>query len=150
MTTDPVERLADLLDQHDLAALCLRYATALDTRDWDLLATCFTPDAVAHYDGMPSCEGYRAIETLCRDALSPLDRSQHLIGNVVATVDGDRAVVSCYLQAQHVRSGVEGGENYIIAGRHTDEALRTGEGWRVVRRRLETWWTSGNPAVVGG
>lgn len=103
---------------------------------------------MADYEVMPTCEGYPAIETLCRGALSPLDRSQHLI-DVAARVDGDRATLSCYLQAQHMKSGVEGGDTFIIAGRYTDTAVRTGEGWRLRRRHLVTWWTSDNPAVVG-
>ncbi|WP_433630323.1 nuclear transport factor 2 family protein [Nocardia sp. CA-120079] len=29
------------------------YARAIDTRDWDLFRTLFTPDVVAEYPGMP-------------------------------------------------------------------------------------------------
>ncbi len=142
------ERLAQLLDERELVGLCHRYATALDTRDWSMLSTCFTADA--DYEGMPACQGYPAIERLCREALGPLTQTQHLIGNVVVTLDGDQAGVSCYLQAQHVKAGIDGGENFLIAGRYTDEAVRTDDGWRIGHRRLRTWWTAGNPAVAGG
>ena len=30
-----------LLDRAEIIDVCVRYATALDSRQWDLLATCF-------------------------------------------------------------------------------------------------------------
>ena len=84
----------------------------------------------------------------CRAALEPLDASQHLLGNHVVTVDGDEARSQCYLQAQHVRSGTPGGDNYIIAGTYTDELRRGTDGWKIARRRLTVTWTSGNPTVL--
>jgi 3-phenylpropionate/cinnamic acid dioxygenase small subunit len=139
----------ELLDERDITRLCYRYAAALDDRDWELLRSCFVPDAVAEYEGMERCEGYESIRDLCRTALTPLTRSHHLIGNVYPVVDGDRGTAQCYLQAQHVKAGTPGGDTFVIAGRYSDELVRTPEGWRIARRRLEIWWTGGNPAVVG-
>ena len=142
--------LQALLDESGIREVCTRYATALDSRDWDLLRTCFTKDAVTVYDGIGECSGYDAIEELCRQALAPLTRTQHLLGNFSSDVKGDSATAQCYLQAQHVREGTEGGETYIIAGRYTDRLTRSPDGdWQIHWRRLETWWTGGNPAVVG-
>jgi ketosteroid isomerase-like protein len=145
--------LTDLLDKQAITETCYRYAIVLDNRDWTALATVFTPDAEAYYLDMPPCIGYQAIEDTCRTALSVLDASQHLIGNVTVTLDGDdpdSADCLCYLQAQHVKTGTEGGDNFIIAGRYLDRFVRTADGWRIKQRRLEGVWTDGNPAVVGG
>ncbi len=142
--------LQRLLDEHEITRLCYRYGTALDGRDWPALRTCFTDDAVTEYEGLGQFEGYPAIEGVCQAALGPLDRSQHLIGNVVVDVDGDTATAQCYLHAQHVRSGTPGGDLYLLAGRYSDRIARTPDGWRFTHRRLETWWVDGNPAVVGG
>jgi ketosteroid isomerase-like protein len=137
-----------LLDERDIVAVCVRYATALDTKDWALLRTCFTPDAVTDYGEHGGCNGYEEIETLVRAAIGRMARTQHLLGNFAVTVDGDEARAECYLQAQHVRPEVEGGPNFIIAGRYLDKLVRTTEGWRIAHRTLETWWTEGNAAVV--
>ena len=142
--------LQRLLDERDITQLCYRYGTALDTRDWPLLRTCFTEDAVTEYEGLGAFEGYPAIEQVCQGALGSLDRSHHLIGNVQVEVDGDAATAQCYLHAQHVKAGTPGGDLHVIAGRYTDQVTRTPDGWRFTRRRLETWWTDGNPAVIGG
>jgi 3-phenylpropionate/cinnamic acid dioxygenase small subunit len=139
-----------LLAKQQITEICYRYGINLDNREWSKLRECFTEDAVADYLDMPSCQGYQAIEDTCREALSPLTGSQHLISNVVVTLDGDEADSVCYLQAQHVKSGTPGGDTFIIAGRYLDRLVRAPEGWRIKHRRLEGIWTDGNPAVVGG
>ncbi len=137
-----------LLDRQEVVDVAVRYATALDTRDWDLLRTCFLSDATAVYEGLGECDGYAAIEDVCRTALTPLDASQHLVSNFAVTIDGDHATHSCYLQAQHVRRGAPGGPNFIMAGRYSDDLVRTEAGWRVRRREFSVLWTDGNPSVM--
>jgi ketosteroid isomerase-like protein len=139
-----------LQDKYEITEVCYRYGINIDNKEWSKLHECFTDDAVADYLDMPRCEGYQAIEDTCRVALSPLSASQHLISNVLVTLDGDEATSVCYLQAQHVRTGTPGGDNFIIAGRYLDRLVRTPDGWRIKHRRLEGIWTDGNPAVVGG
>jgi SnoaL-like domain len=144
--------LSDLLDKQAITEACYRYGIVLDGRDWSSLSTVFTQDAEAYYLDMPACIGYQAIEDTCRTSLSVLDASQHLIGNVVVSLDGndpDSAECICYLQAQHVKAGTAGGDLFIIAGRYLDRFVRTADGWRIKRRSLEAIWTDGNPAVVG-
>lgn len=138
-----------LVDHRGVEEVLLRYASSLDDRDWDRLRTCFLPEARAEYEGIGGCDGYEAIEAVCRAALEPLHASQHLVSNIEATVDGDRATARCYFQAQHVRRGVPGGDNYVIAGRYDDVLVRHKGSWRIARRELHVIWTEGNPAVVG-
>src|SRR5687768_1695537 len=98
--------LREMLDVQRITQVCYRYGLALDTRNWPLLATCFEGDAVAAYPGIGNeIAGYDAIEEACRNALTPLTRSQHLISNVLPVVKGAEADVTTYLQAQHVREG---------------------------------------------
>jgi 3-phenylpropionate/cinnamic acid dioxygenase small subunit len=137
-----------LRDKQAIAAVCYRYAFALDARDWAALRTCFTADATAYYRDLNATHGYPAIETRIRSALAPLSSTQHLIGNVLVALAGDEADSVCYLQAQHVRPGTDGGDTFIIAGRYLDRFVRTPDGWQIAQRRLETFWTEGNPAVT--
>jgi 3-phenylpropionate/cinnamic acid dioxygenase small subunit len=142
--------LQALQDKQEITEICYRYGLALDTRDWAALAGLFTPDADAYYMDMPPARGYQAIEDTCRTALAPMSATQHLISNVVVRLDGDRAESTCYLQAQHVKPGTPGGDNFIIAGRYDDQLVRTPQGWRIRERRLQAMWTDGNPAVARG
>jgi ketosteroid isomerase-like protein len=140
--------LQRLLDERAIIDVCIRYATAIDDRDWDRLRSCFTPDAVGIYHADRQLDGRAAIEEAIRTAVTPLDRTQHLVGTFVVDLTGDEATSRCQLHAQHVRAGVPGGEQYVIAGCYRDRFTRTADGWRIRERRLDRWWTAGNPAVT--
>ena len=136
-----------LADRQEIAELCARYATALDARDWGLLESCFAPAPVFVHPG-GRLEGFAAILQRTRAALAPLTATQHLLGTMVAEVDGDTARSVCYFQAQHVRAGTPGGERYIIAGRYADTLTRTAGGWKITERVQAYLWRDGNRAVV--
>lgn len=143
-TPDPVEERQAVVD------VCIRYALALDTRDWTMLRSCFSEDAVADYEGRDRANGYEQIEATCRRALEPLRVSQHLLGNHLVTVHGEIAESSCYFQAQHVRDGIPGDPTLTVAGRYDDRLVRTPDGWKIAHRRLSVMWTKGNYAVLEG
>jgi 3-phenylpropionate/cinnamic acid dioxygenase small subunit len=136
-----------LIDRQEIADLCVRYTFALDTKDWALFESCFT-DAPAFVHPGGRLEGFEAILARSRGALESLDSSQHLLGNVVAEVDGDTARATSYFQAQHVRIGTPGGETYIVAGSYTDTLARTPAGWKIAERVQVYLWRDGNRAVI--
>jgi len=145
---DPdAEAARRLADRQEIADLCVRYTTALDTRDWVLLESCFAAAPVFVHPG-GQLEGFPAILDRTRTALALLTATQHLLGTMVAEVDGDRARSVCYFQAQHVRAGTTGGETYIIAGRYADTLARTAGGWKITERIQTYLWRDGNRAVV--
>jgi ketosteroid isomerase-like protein len=143
---DP-DTLQLLSDRQEIAELCARYTAALDSLDWALLRSCFA-DAPAFVHPGGRLDGWDEILARTSAALTPLDRTQHLLGNIVVSVDGDRARSSCYFHAQHVRTGTPGGDLYVIAGRYEDTLHRTDGGWRIVERVQTYQWRSGNRAVV--
>jgi ketosteroid isomerase-like protein len=140
--------LQRLLDERSIVDVCIRYATAIDDRDWARLRSCFLLDAVGVYHADRTLHGADEIVETIRTAVTPLSRTQHLVGTFVVDVQGDEATSSCHLHAQHVRTGVPGGEKYVIAGRYADRFARTQDGWRIRERRLDRWWTAGNAAVT--
>jgi hypothetical protein len=143
-STDAVRQL---LDRQEIAELCARYTAALDTVDWAMLRSCFADEpAFVHPGGR--LDGWDEILARTSAALTPLTRTQHLLGNIVVSVHGDQATSSCYFHAQHVRTGTPGGELYVIAGRYDDTLRRTDAGWRIVERVQTYQWRSGNRAVV--
>jgi hypothetical protein len=119
--------------------LQVRYAVALDHRDWELLRTVFTPDCEVQYSGAPLLEGFEAVWPFCQRALARYRQTQHLLGDHVIDIDGDRATGSCYLQAIHVDAPEHGTQVYTFYGRYTDEYVRSADGWRIAKRRLENW-----------
>jgi hypothetical protein len=144
MDTD-LQRLVDEAAIRDTAA---RYCWALDTLDRPALETVFLPDATAKLGSDVLLEGIDAIWGRIHAALGNLTVSQHLIGSQLVEVTGDTATQRCYLHAQHVREGTEGGSQYIVAGTYIDRLERTPDGWRIRHRDLTVQWTSGNVRVV--
>lgn len=144
----PDPQLAQLIDHHEISKVLIRYAHALDARDWELLGSCFATDGVTDYGDLGGInDGREQIVGLCRDALSGLDASQHLIGSVAIELNGDEASAVCYLQAQHVFKGAEGGDNFLVGGTYRDRLVRAPEGWLIAHRTLQASWVQGNPAV---
>jgi len=140
-------RWAAVCDRQEIAEVLVRYVLSQDHHDWDTFASCFTPDAVfVHPKGQ--LEGIEAITARSRGALEPLTASQHLLGSVLVTLDGDEADAVSYFHAQHVRTGAPGGDLFVIAGTYRDRLVRTPDGWRIRRRVQEYSWRSGNPAVI--
>lgn len=140
---------SDLRDRLAIQDVLVRYGTSLDDQDWPRFATCFVPDAVANYGGLGEHTGRDKIQSLCEQALAPLDGSQHFISNFEIEIHGDRAKSRCYLMAQHMKKSAPGGPHFLLAGTYRDELIRTDEGWRITRRELVTTWTEGNPLVIG-
>jgi hypothetical protein len=141
-------RIGELADQLAITDVLYQYATALDTRDWNLLRACFTADGVADYLEFGGVnEGRDAIVELCGGVLSGLDASQHLIANPRVVLDGDRATASCYFQAQHFLASPAGGNTYLVGGRYDDRLRRTDEGWQIEHRTLHCSWQDGNAGV---
>lgn len=148
-TAAPLERrLGELEDRLAITDVLYQYATAIDTRDWDLLRICFTSDGVADFLEFGGVnEGRDAIVALCGGVLSGLDSSQHLIGNPRISLDGDRATSTCYFQAQHFLTSPAGGNTYLVGGRYADRHRRTEEGWQIEHRTLHGDWQDGNAGV---
>mgnify|MGYP002621366379 CR=1 FL=1 len=136
-------------DRLDIADVLARYCIALDSRDWGLLDQVFTPDATAHYGRAGRPSGLPAIVAVVRSSLERLDASQHFIGTSLVEPDGEgEARGRTYLIAQHVRDGLPGGSQFVVAGTYVDRFVRTPRGWRIRERRLVETWTRGNPAVL--
>ncbi|MGA1569350.1 MAG: nuclear transport factor 2 family protein [Ilumatobacteraceae bacterium] len=134
-------------DEASIIRLTHDYCWALDSGDYEALRQVFTPDCTARLGGNQS----NVDEVIARvsAALGPLDDSQHMVSThqIRRWVDGT-VTGRCYLHAQHIRTGVAGGDQYIVAGRYEDRYVRTDEGWRIAERELVVMWTAGNRDVV--
>ena len=127
----------DWLAIHDLL---LRYARALDSRDWSLLRTCFHPEARARY-GESELIGPQAISDYCERALARYRITQHLLAAPYIVVDGDSATARTSLQATHVEARPEGESLYVVAGTYHDKIVSERGEWRLSERWLEAVWT---------
>jgi hypothetical protein len=134
-------------DRSDIIDLAVRYTWALDTKAVEELRDVFTADATATLRGV-ECVGVDEIIARIGGAILRLDRTQHLVGNHLVTVDGDTGTHRCHLQGQHVLNGCDGGDNFLVGGYYDDRVVRTADGWRIAHRTMQQTWTDGNPDVI--
>ena len=146
MSGSDIQRLNDHCAIRDLA---VRYCTAVDRRDWDLLADVFLPEATVCLPESVVLTGSEEIVSRYRRGISRFDATHHMVTNHAIELGGDSARHTCLLHAQHVRHDAPGGPNFVIGGRYTDQLVRTRRGWRIGRRQLDYIWTEGNPRVMG-
>jgi len=138
-----------LEDERAIIDGTVRYCWAIDGRNWDELADVFTDDALVKFGVAAPVRGLSEIQSFIARVLTPLDASQHMVTNHRVERDDEGVRSRCYFQAQHVRRGVDGGANYIVAGIYRDVWSESPVGWRIRSRELEVLWTEGNVAVIG-
>lgn len=125
-----------LTTQQEIESVLLRYATALDERNWPDLANVFTPDAVADYQKIGRFEGLESVTGIVSDFLGKCGPTQHMITNVRIDVDDDHAKSRCYLQAIHAGKGSHATQTMTVWGEYSDRLQRRPEGWRIEYRTL--------------
>ncbi len=135
----------DIATFYEVVQLACRYSTAYDTKDWDLLRSCYVPDGRLTM-GDTEIVGYETIERGSRSVFERVS-TQHMVSNHQVTPAGHDLVHTCYLHAQHWFIE-EPDRQFTIGGRYTDEVVATDTGWRFRHRRIDTMWTAGDPSVL--
>ena len=140
-----------LRDEAAIRSVMVRYALGLDQRDFDTVASCFTPDARASYSGVTLEPGVQPIIDHIH-GLVHLHASTHLLGQSAITFYGDVAhvvtpAIACLADAR----GGDGG-TVRIRGLVYDDDLVVHDGqWKISRREHRaTWMTEGAFLDPGG
>jgi hypothetical protein len=134
-----------------IAAVLVRYATAIDTKDWPLLRTCFHASCTfAGRGGTLRLDGAAAVVAYMEAAHERIDGSLHRLSNIDIEVDGDgvSAKATSYLDALIVHRGHPAGPTFQLAAIYRDRlALDDGE-WRIGRRDVTSLWSTGSPEIL--
>ena len=145
MTTEVPVRIADRLEIDDLLT---RYTVAIDTKDWDLLATCFTPDAHIDYRASGGAEGtYPDVAAWLAETLAAFPMTQHFCTNRTVTLSADAATVRSYFYNPMGFPDADGQKLMFIGGYYNDRMVRTSDGWRIAERVEEMAWIDTRPAT---
>ena len=136
----------EIADRIEIDDLITRYATAVDTKDWDLYRTVFTDDAVIDYTSAGGIRGSlgEVVEWLSH-ALKLFPMTQHLITNRHVVLEGDTATGRSYYYNPLGRPDGTGGMQLLFfGGYYNDRFRRTADGWRIAERVEETAWVEGS------
>jgi 3-phenylpropionate/cinnamic acid dioxygenase small subunit len=124
-----------LLDRIAIDDLLTRYATAVDTRDWDLWESCFSPDATIDYTAFGGIAGsVRTVRAWLAEVMPRFEMSQHLVVNREVTIEGDTARSRAAFFNPMALATPEGRVLFFDGGYYLDRLVRTPAGWRIYER----------------
>ncbi|MCC6381284.1 MAG: nuclear transport factor 2 family protein [Dehalococcoidia bacterium] len=127
---------AEIADRLAVQDVMIRYATSVDARDMERYASCFTKDVAVSGFGPGPMHGREAFLAYVTEALQRFKATQHLLGNQVVELQGDRATLRTYVQATHVLAAQPDTTLTLWATYH-DELVRHDGEWRICEHRLE-------------
>jgi SnoaL-like protein len=154
VTPDLDSRIRQLEDRVQISEQVIKYAMGVDRRDWAMFADCFTDLVYADFSGggIPAATVSRAdLVARVSAALDGFTATQHISPNHVIefeSSDPDRAICYSYMYAQHLLTGSDNGEFYLLRGSYTNHMVRTAGGWRIERIIQHRSWEYGNTSAV--
>lgn len=123
------------------AELVYKLARGLDRCDDALLRSVFHDDATDDHGGFKGSASDFVGWAL--GLLAKMERTQHLIGNILVEVEGDRAVGEAYFVANHDMLGADGrAVRMIAAGRYLDRFERRDGVWKIAHRHAVYDWNA--------
>jgi hypothetical protein len=128
--------LEEVAARLEIQALLTRYTIAIDTHDWELLDTVFTPDAWIDYESSGGIKGpYPEVRRWLGEVLPLLPQKQHLIAAPHLAFNGDRAHARTHVHNPNAFPQPDGSSLYMIVDAHyDDELVWTDAGWRIAKR----------------
>jgi len=131
----------------------LRFAYALDSKNWSLLRDCLTEQIDTDYTALRGESRHISsrddfIEKRIKD-IGKL-RTQHIITNQLATLHTDHAeCTSCFLIHRVDPACEEGDNTFDTAGHYLHGLVQTNHGWRIERIHQTVLWNRGNREIHG-
>ncbi len=138
--------LQEMLDHYAIEKVLIRYARALDEKDFDALDDCFTPDAQIDYSAAGGIKGaYPEIKAWLAQVLVGMPEMQHFTTNVQIAFKGDDAIGKSYtLNVNGMRDKSGDLKHMIVGAEYIDSYRRTPKGWRITNRREERFCAFGH------
>ena len=128
--------MSEIEDRLAVGDVIIKYADCVDQQDYDRFASCFTDDIVVSGFTPEPISGLATYVPWVRTARGRYGRTQHMIGNIQVTLDGDRARMRSYVQATHE---VPGDPDHLLTlwAAYVDDLVRTPAGWKISKHHIE-------------
>jgi hypothetical protein len=137
-----------LAARQEIADVILRYARGIDRLDFDLVRSCYHPDA---YDDHGNIKG--DVDTFiagARKFLQTCDATMHFMGNMLIEIDGDRARAETYAVAYHRFTVADGsGKDDVWGIRYVDRFEQRAGAWKIAYRVVAQEWRRVDPIPAG-
>lgn len=120
-------------DRDAITAVLVRYARAVDTRDWTLFRSCFTNDVVADYSDIGSWVGIDALTKFMVEGHLGMGPTLHRLTNFEIEIEGERAHALTYVHAVTVLAS-HADDWFDTVGSYEDQLIREADDWRIASR----------------
>jgi hypothetical protein len=129
------QALQRLLEEEEIKRVHLRYCRGVDRMDWELVRSCYHPDATDdHGDYVGGIDGFIAYGEA---NLPRFTSTNHCVCNQLVEVQGDVAFAEHYAIAYHRLPAGDGEpeRDWIANVRYVDRFERRNGEWRIAKRR---------------
>jgi hypothetical protein len=131
-----------LYERMHISGLLLRFARALDTKNWPAYINLYDDDGVLV---LPWKTVIRSeLASTLSTTLSGFQATHHISSNHVIDIDGDCARSNSYMQAVHVLKSGDTTTKWTAGGWYDNEYRKTAAGWKFTRVKLSVLWESGS------
>ena len=137
-----------LLAEREIYRKLVRFARAMDDRQWDLIADLAVADLTANF-GIGELNGRDAVIANMRSFLDDCGTTQHILGNVLIYINGDRASSQCYVSDMHLSSDKDSDLSFRTLGDYHDEWQKIEDAWFMTRRVKHNRALMGSIEVLG-
>lgn len=146
---DP-EAFQRVLDRQEITDTLYRYASTIDTSDYDGLRRLFADDAEAQYGDRDWMAGADTIVGWIADHGRDMAWHHHLLSVYHVDIDGDMASTLTY-HTSHQVALADPDTVRVIVARYHDRLRRDDGGWKITRKVMEVLWRETRHAaqVVG-
>lgn len=136
--------LEELLAKQAITEVLHRYCRGMDRRDWELVRSCYHPDA---HDDHAIYRGEREglLEFFREFVTTRCSATKHSVSNILITVTGDTAWAESYVHAWHGMLPEPGAEDappkeLSVGARNVDRLERRNGEWRLANRIVVFDW----------
>jgi hypothetical protein len=125
-----------LVDQAAIRDVHLRYCRGVDRRDWELVRSCYHPDATDCHG--PYNGGVEGFVVWAEEVCETIEITHHLTGNQLVEIDGDIAWHEAYTTAFHrfKPTATEAAMHWWLRVRYFDRMERRDGEWRIAERMV--------------
>ena len=141
--------LDDLLAERQIYRNLVHFAQAMDNRDWQHFKQ-LTIDDVAADLGLGLKIGRDEMVGTIRRYLDGCGVTQHLLGNVLINIDGDKAFSQAYVCDMHLGKGNNSQLTFHTLGLYKDHWQKINGQWLMTKRTKDNRATVGSMEVFNG
>jgi hypothetical protein len=137
-----------LKDRLDITDVLYRYASTIDSFDFEGTRAVLADDLWAQYGNAEPVVGGQAVADWITSACKDVAWQHHLLSVYHADVEGDRAKALVY-HTSYQGFDADPDTVHLLVARYHDELTRTPDGWKISRLVMEILWGERRQDLTG-